>query len=271
MRHTLALLWQAYSLELRRTFAYRFEFWFRFFGVMFATLGIAYFLWKAVYAATGKDQIEGYSFGAMMLYYLLEPLLNNIVRAKEGGFLSWEIYGGTLTRYLVYPMPFFPYEFVIGLGSATIAVAQTLAAVGIVALFMDFPADVALTPATLALGIVTALIASLLSFALQCLAEMVAFWADNVWSLNVMLMFCIRLLGGAMLPLALFPDWLQKALAYTPFPYLVSFPIQTALGRLDAATWAHHLVMTLLWTAALGLVGALMWKRGNLRYTGVGI
>ncbi|TWW08287.1 hypothetical protein E3A20_25830 [Planctomyces bekefii] len=100
---------------------------------------------------------------------------------------------------------------------------------------------------------------------------MVAFWAENVWSLNVMLMFAIRLLGGALLPLTLFPSWAQEYLSYTPFPYLVSFPIRALMGQVSADEWMGGMGILAMWTVFTVALGALIWRRGQLRYTGVGI
>ena len=100
---------------------------------------------------------------------------------------------------------------------------------------------------------------------------LVAFWADNVWSLNVMLRFTSELLGGMMLPLSLFPQWAQDVLVWTPFPYLFYVPVMTLLGRGRAGGVA----------AGRGRLGGLdrverfvslaVWRRGTLAYTGVGI
>ena len=110
---SLRLALQVVSIELRRTFTYRFEFWFRFLGTLFANITLAYFLWKAIFAQTGAAEIEGYTFPAMVLYYVLVPLVINVTRTQESGSIGGEIYTGTLTRYLVFPMSFFVYKYTL--------------------------------------------------------------------------------------------------------------------------------------------------------------
>jgi ABC-2 type transport system permease protein len=99
----------------------------------------------------------------------------------------------------------------------------------------------------------------------------VAFWADNVWSLNVMFRFASQMLGGLLLPLSLFPAWSQPVLEVLPFTYLFYFPTTTLLGQVSTAEWATGLAISLGWCGALALVSRAVWRRGRLVYTGVGI
>ena len=54
--------------------------------------------------------MAGYTFGALMLYYLMVPLVERVVNGQEMGFMSGEIYDGGLTRYLLYPVSYLPRE-----------------------------------------------------------------------------------------------------------------------------------------------------------------
>jgi ABC-2 type transport system permease protein len=268
---SLRLALQVLSIELRRAMTYRFEFWFRFLGVLFANVAIAYYLWKAIFAQTGAAEIQGYTFPAMVLYYVLVPLTQNITRSHEASFISNEIYTGTLTRYLVFPMSFFVYKYASTLANALIGLIQLGVVLALYAFFAGIPPELHLTPASVATGVAAALLASVLNFYVVSCLEMIAFWADNIWSLNVMLMFMIRLCGGAMLPLALFPEFIQRVLPWTPFPYLISFPILTLMGRVAPAEWAAGMGTVCVWILAFAAVQQIVWKRGSLHYSGVGI
>jgi ABC-2 type transport system permease protein len=60
--------------------------------------------------------------------------------------------------------------------------------------------------------------------------QLVAFWADNCWSLLVAHRIVASLLGGLLLPLSLFPRWSQPALDALPFRYMFAFPVDVLLG-----------------------------------------
>ena len=101
--------------------------------------------------------------------------------------------------------------------------------------------------------------------------EMVSFWADNIWSLMVMLRFIIALFGGLMLPLRFFPDWAQQILNILPFRYLVSFPIKSFFGELTTTQLIEGFIIISLWSVVLTVVVNFIWSKGQKQYSGIGI
>jgi len=261
----------AWSSEVRKLLSYRVDFWLEFAGSLVVQIALAWFLWNAVLEARGTDTVGGLGLQALVLYYLLVPLVEKITRGHEMGFLSAEIYDGTLTRYLVYPVPLFGYKYVLHLAVSSIAFVQMLIALGIFVVGVGVPEPFTITWTSFAFGMLAALVASALYFHMAACLEMVAYWADNVWSLLVMLRFGIRLLGGGMIPLTLFPDAAQGVLEFLPFAALLSFPIRTILGELGPVEYARAMLLLIAWTVFFAWLARRIHARGALRYTGVGI
>jgi ABC-2 type transport system permease protein len=261
---------QLFSLELRKALSYRADFWVQFLGSLVAEITIAYFLWRSIFAFESSERIGGFSFPAMMSYYVLMPLVGRIVRGTDIGTISPEIYDGSLTRYLVFPVPFFGYKYVSYLAQSAIACVQLIVVLLLVkgaSLWVPLPAGWG----TLAAGVVAALAGSFLYFAVTATIEMVAFWNDSVWSLLVMLRFCVVFLGGGLLPLSLFPGWAQACLHVLPFRLMLSFPVLMLMGRIGWSEYLAGLAGCLLWGLFfLGCARAL-WNRGSFVYAGVGI
>jgi ABC-2 type transport system permease protein len=268
-----ALRWvpHAWSVEVRKLLSYRTDFWIDFAGSLVVQVVMAYFLWRAIFEARQVTVIGGYTFGSMMLYYLLVPLVEKITRGQEMGFLSTEIYDGSLNRYLVYPVNLFAYKLVQHAAIATLALAQLVMILGGAVLVLGRPEGIDLGVFHVLAGLGAAAVAGVLYFLLAGCLEMVAFWADNVWSLSVMLRFAIRLLGGGMIPLALFPAWSIPVLERMPFAYLLSFPIRTLMGEVSAAEYAAGMLTLVAWIVVFAALTALVWRRGTLQYSGVGI
>ena len=261
----------AWSSEVRKLLSYRVDFWLEFVGSLVVQVVLAWFLWDAVLDARGTDTVRGMGLKALVLYYLLVPLVEKISRGPEMGFLSTEIYEGTLTRYLVYPVPLFGYKYVLHLAVSSIALVQLVVAVGVYVVWVGVPPPFEITWTSFAFGVIAALFASALYFHLAACLEMVAYWADNVWSLLVMLRFAIRLLGGGMIPLTLFPETGQQVLELLPFAALLSFPIRTILGEIGPLQYLGSLALLIAWTVVFGVLARLVHARGSRRYTGVGI
>jgi ABC-2 type transport system permease protein len=268
----VALFGRVLSLESRKLMSYRVDFWLNV-VVAFATqLTVAYFLWLAIFSYASSDRIGGFTFRSMVLYYVLVILLGRIIRGLERDLgAAVDIYDGTLTKYLLYPTDYFGFKYAAHLGGMIPGLVQ-LTLFGLLALlFFDLPGELVVTPLTVMMSIGTVVLANLLMFLMRLAVQLVAFWADNVWSLNTMLRFTADLLGGLMLPLTLFPQWAQDALMWTPFPYLYWVPVMTLLGEVGVAEWARGMVVTAAWAAVMAGVALTIWRRGRLTYTGVGI
>ena len=260
---------QVLTLEIRKYLAYRTDFWISFLGSMIAQLGVAYFLWRAVFSFRGVDQLGGYSFKGMMLYYLMVALLDRVVRGATMGFVAQDIYDGGLNRYLVYPVSFFTYKLMGQLALTLTSGIQFVICLGGFFVFFGLPAEIHLSIFSVIFGVLAIFCASFLFFLQSWTIELIAFWADNTWSISVMFRFVGALLGGAMIPLSLFPRNIEKFLKFLPFESMTAFPIRAFLGQLTGVEYFQGFILLSLWTLILGMIGALVWRRGTLQYSGV--
>ncbi len=260
------------SLEARKQMSYRVDFWINAVMGFVAELTIAYFLWAAIFQARGADRIGGFTFEGMALYYVAAILLAKLVRGQSKDLtIARDIYEGSLTRYLIYPCSYVLFKYAEHLGSLVPALLQTLV-FGVMALFwMQIPGDVQIDSLSVAMALTLVVVANMLAFLLRFPIQGVAFWADNVWSLNVMLRLATELLGGLLLPLSLFPPAAQAFLAWLPFPYFFYVPVQTLFGRVSVGEWLAALGVMSVWCVVIGAIGAMVWRRGHRVYTGVGI
>ncbi len=260
---------QFYQLEIKKILTYRVEFWVGFFGNVLTQFGVAYFLWKAVFFARGVTSLQGYSFGALMLYYLLVPLVERCVHGQEMGYISGEIYDGGLTRYLIYPIAYFRVKYLGQLAQTSVFLVQLLVSLAIFLALFHTSFMLSLTAFAKTLPVI--LLAGLLHFTMTVNLEMLAFWADNVWSISVLNRMISHLLGGGLIPLAFFPRGAQAVLEYLPFTRLASFPIRCLLGQVGTGEWLRGLTLTAFWIGLFAATAAWTWRRGLRGYTGVGI
>ncbi|MCA9314711.1 MAG: ABC-2 family transporter protein [Planctomycetes bacterium] len=258
--------------QVRRSMAYRVDFWISSTAGFVTTFGLAWCVWTAVFASAGSNEIRGWTLDGMLLYMVVVVLLGRVVRGGDIDMtISNEIYQGGLNRYLVFPVSYQPFKYAQAVGTLLPALVQLALFCAIFLLVVGRPADIAITPFGVLGAIAAMAVGHVLYFLLGYPLELVAFWADNVWSLAVTLRFVTTLLGGMMIPLALFPGWAQDVLAFTPFPILYAVPAETLLGRMDPALWARHMVVALVWCVIVQRIGTWVWRRGSLQYSGVGM
>lgn len=256
--------------ELRKILAYRVDFWVTFLGQTFVQLFIARALWQNIFESTGSTVMEGYTLPMMTLYFLIVPIGNRILQGESMGFLSREIYDGTFNRYLIYPLSFFHYKTLTYLTYSFFYSIQLMLIFTIYQIFFDGGLSLEEFQSLL-IGIVIFMIAAFTYMNMNMMVELLALWADNIWSLAVMLRFFCYFLGGSFVPVAFFPEWLKDSLFLTPFPYLVSLPIRTVMGLTTWSEIGTGILILLIWGIIIRGFSHLMWNKGQFRYNGVGI
>jgi ABC-2 type transport system permease protein len=254
--------------ELRKILVFRSDFWITFVGQTLVQILIARALWVTIFASQEASIMEGFTLPMMTLYYVIVPIGNRILTGQNMGFLSREIYDGTFSRYLLYPISFFQYKSLSYLAQSFFYSGQLLL---VLFLYSFLDTGITLELPQVLLGLVLFLLAAVVYLMLSLSIELLALWVDNIWSLMVMCRFTVNFLGGALIPLAFLPDAFEGALQFTPFPYLVSFPVRTIMGLTSLQEILQGALILVVWIFFFLGVSKFIWRRGQHLYTGVGI
>lgn len=262
-------MFEIFKMESKKILSYRIDFWFQFGVVVCTEVGMAYYLWKTIFEESGVQIIGGMTFEQMLIYYCLAPFIVRFVKSNDDFGISREIYEGGINKYLVYPMSFMFTKMIERASFSFMAIIQMCIGLFVISYFVPVFKYLTLT------GFIATLLCIFLSFILYFLMsyclELVAFWFEFVWSLGVMLRFLAMFLGGAMIPLEMFPDSIVQILHWTPFPYLFSFPIQIFLGKLELNKILFGIGVGIFWIVPLFLVSRKIQSQGLRNYTGVGL
>jgi ABC-2 type transport system permease protein len=211
------LFWNVFTIEARKRMSYRADFWINSVAGILVNFSVFWFLTHALFEASGRSTLAGFTPRGMVLYYVFAILTGRIVQSNEMELgIAQDIYEGSLNRYLIYPVPYAAVKFAEQAGALAPQMVQ-MVLFGVVApLMVGIPEEIHITPASVAMCLVSLALANLLHYLLIFPIHAVAFWADNVWSLMVAERFAISLLGGLLLPLSLFPDWVRAPLSWLP-------------------------------------------------------
>ena len=258
------------AAEIRKILAFRADFWVTFVGQTLIQILIARALWTSIFDSSGNEVMEGFTIETMTLYYLIVPVGSKMLTGENIGFLSREIYDGSFSKYLLYPISFFQYKALTYLTYSCFYGLQ-LIIIYLLYYFWRFGAVTTENLLHLSVGVTLFLAASLAYSMLAMFIELISLWADNIWSLMVMTRFFCFFFGGAYVPLDFFPEWMKVALAYTPFPYLINLPIKTVMGVSSFNDIVTGTTMLIIWAILFGLATKALWNKGQYRYSGVGI
>ncbi len=257
---------------MRQVLAYRVEFWVNYVVSVFFQVLLAYFLWFSIFDHTGKSEIGGFTFMGMVFYYLMVRFMDMAVGTTSNEHeISSHIYEGTLNRFLIYPLGFFSYMYFARIARTLLRGGQGILAVLIFLMVLGKPTGLSLSFSSVALGVVHIFLAMTLFYSMNFLVQLTAFWADNTWSLVVALRFIARFLGGAYLPLTIFPGNVAQILEWLPFSGIIWIPIRTLLGQMTVEQSLIALFTTSGWILIVMLIVQIVWRRGLKVYSGVGI
>lgn len=255
--------------ELRKIMAFRFDFWINFLGQTAIQIIIAVSLWKSIFESSQKTIMKGFSIEDMTLYYIIVPIGTKMLLGENIGFLSREIYEGTFTRYLLYPISFFDYKTITYL---TYSVFYAVQLTFIFLIYQTIQNQLTLEDFIhLGTGLSFFLLASFAYANIAFFIELISLWADNIWSLMIMVRFFCFFLGGAYIPINFFPEAIQQILPFTPFPYLIDLPVKTLMGITTPSDIALGMIILFVWGMLFRFSAKLLWKKGQYQYTGVGI
>jgi ABC-2 type transport system permease protein len=103
--------------------------------------------------------------------------------------------------------------------------------------------------------LVSVVFALMLACAITMLMHVVLVWSLNGDGINRILPSFAIVLSGNVLPLPLFPDWLQPFLELQPFQGLVDTPFRIYCGNITGFRIVTELCQQLLWATALIVYG----------------
>jgi ABC-2 type transport system permease protein len=237
------------------------------------------FLWTAVFAASSRSDIAGYSRDNIVAYYLL-TMITRAFSSMPGlaGGIARSIRDGSVKKYLIQPV-----DYVSFLLASRVAHKLVFYAVAVVPFAIVFfvcrsyfpPAPDALTVLAYLVSLV---LSFLLGFFLEATLGMIGFWFLEVSSIIFAYMLLQYLLSGHMFPidmLAGIPTGLAgvslaDVVRWLPFQYTAYFPASVWLGKVQGWELAGGLVLEFAWLVVMIIICRLAWWRGTRRYSGFG-
>lgn len=258
------------DIGLQNNLTYRVNFLFRtLFG--FIPLLATMSLWRTIYEGKQFDDIGGFSYAQMISYYLLVVIVDMLTAVYEDDWqIAADIKDGNISQFLLKPIDFIGYRLSLFFSGRLIYSSVAIVPVALFILYQKayfvWPADAATFAAFLLAIALTALLQFFMSFAMA----MLAFWVTEVSTFIFILYAFEYLASGHLFPLDILSPAMQNALACTPFPYQLYFPVSVYLGKVTGPALINGLFMQAIWVLFAFYTARWMWSRGLKKYSAVG-
>ncbi len=229
------------------------------FGTINATVMLALF--------AARPEINGYDAGdAVTQVFVSQGLIGMVAIMGPPLELGERVRSGAVGTDLLRPVSLQGWWLAEDLGRATFNLVfrgVPTFAVGMVLFDLELPGD----PLRWAAVLLSAVLATLVSFGLRYLYELAGFWildSSGIWAVAGLLG---PVSAGMLLPLTLFPPALADTLRLLPWASMVQIPAEIMLGKdtLPGGTVLGGLALQAWWAAALFGLGAWVTARATRR------
>ena len=261
--------WHVINIGIQNTLVYRVNFLFRaLFGLIPLMAMIS--LWRAIFTGRETD-VAGYSLAQMVSYYLVVTIVDALTAVNEDDWqIAADIKDGNISQFLLKPIDYLTYRLCLfGAGRLIYTVVAFLPVTAFI-LYQRRYFVLQLDVAALGWFLLSIVMTGLLQFFISYTMALLAFWVLEVSTFIFILFAFEYTAGGHLFPLNILPPAVADFLSYTPFPYLLFFPVSIYLNQVTGPALYRGLMIQTFWIGMAYLLARLMWHRGIKKYSAVG-
>ncbi len=220
---------------------------------------VIYFLWKAIYASSESDVVNGMTFSDTLIYLVLATALYNFMEMYFVWEIGRNIQSGKIVLDLLKPMKYRKYLFWSYSGSFITQFFLTF--------LPTFIVVVCVTHGAIHIGInliyflFSVIMAISINYSIDYIVGTICLYTESIWGINMMKQVIVLLLSGATIPIAFFPETLKTIVRYLPFQAIYNAPLSILLdGNSNSASPLVILGTQLFWSITMMIISKLFWK-----------
>ncbi len=260
-----------YWTQLKNAVAYRFD---MMISLLTGPLMLLadFVIFKAIYEASGKTVIAGFTFEQMVPYLVVVTGTQYIIWDNIHDHLADEIRHGNLTPFLLRPISYWWYQFVRKLGHRTLAFfIEFLPVMFICGLLFGFGI---FNTNNLLLYAAAVAIAFVIRYLVQLCLGILGFWFVRAHGLLWIYRMLSYFIQGNTIPLSFYPPVVQKVFFFLPFQFIAYVPARIFLGQYELAgiTFAPWEVVLYgaVQVVVLFAIVVVLWNISIKKYCGAG-
>jgi len=241
---------------LKEMLAYRVEFFARLAGALI-NLAVLWFVWNAIFAASGSNVISGFSLSSMITYLVVSSSLNPLMNSGFEYAIEWDVRTGGVSTILTKPVSYPLFRFFKGFSNIIITLVITVLPIFLlsflligISLPVNFPAF-----------LISVILGFFVNYFMIFLTGMWAFWsAGSVWGISLSRRMISDIMSGAIVPLYFFPSWFVNIARLLPFQTVFNIPLSIYLGKIAGIDIFYSFLQQVIWLVILGFLSYLVWK-----------
>ncbi len=252
-------LWKEYlKNQLKCLIKYRMTFWASIFNILIKLVAMG-MVWKAVYGQQGN--LIQYSEKQMLIYSTVSIALAQCMTWWDGPHMYAlnSIKKGTIIFDITRPVNFMYQLFCRGSSVFFInIIIYFLPTIFLGNLIFDLHMNFSLH---IILFLISIILGYLILFGFQMLLSLVSVITLELDGVLLFFHAVMIILSCEIVPLEMYPMFLQKLVSYFPFKYIFYFPLVVISERIDLYFFVNNLMVEVMWILAIYVFGIFFWSR----------
>jgi ABC-2 type transport system permease protein len=235
--------------------AYRAWFWMHLF-VHILALAIFVYFWRAVYA--DRSTLGGLALEETVNYIMLAQVMLPIVLSFLVMHIGEQLVSGQFAMELLRPLDLQARFYAESLAFALIALVTKvpLAIFAWLVFGLELPSD----PSVWGAFLLALLFGHAVIFCFDWIFACLAFYSTESWGLAMAQQAVVVFFSGALVPLTLMPDWLERLALSMPFAQALYVPVSILSGITPLEDVPRLWTIQLLWLVGLLVVSRLVFR-----------
>jgi len=234
------------------------------------TIFIQFFLWTAIYGGNDSAVLYGFTYPQMVVYIIMAGILTKVTTTDFEYEIADDIREGSLNRFLVQPIAYFPYRVFRFMGRKALHMIIIIAVSAIVLTSVHFTLGAEFAALNILLAFLVTPLALLLNCVMFYCVSAAAFWLTQAWGVFNGMFVVTMVLSGGIFPLDVFGESAQAVFRLLPFQYIVYFPLNIICGNADGGDILFGIAAQLIWIIIMYILSRLLWRTGMKRYIAAG-
>ena len=220
---------------------------------------IIYFLWKAIYASSATEIVNGMSFSDTMIYLVLASALFSAMEMYVTWYLGRSVQTGKIVLDILKPISYEKYVFFNFSGNTVVSTVLTLIPTAIVVFFITkggFELSY-----NLMFFFISIIFGIIINFYVNFIVGTICFYTESIWGINIMKEVIVLLLSGASIPLAFFPDGFREVVYKLPFQAIYNTPLTLLINNnLSISERGLMIVTQVFWVVVMGILSHIFFR-----------
>lgn len=223
---------------------------------------VMFYVWKAVFAASGGDDFMGFDMQDMFLYLFMTNVTAYITMSQADSAIAEEIKDGSISMRLLKPVNFNLSVLFKDIANPMILFVMVFVPMTVcIEIYRGVTAGMVMfQPLNCLFYLLSGAVAYLISFYMNMSFGFLAFYVTNLWGMGILKKILLKFLSGAVIPLAFMPTVLKNILAFLPFASLSYTPVMIYMGKYSITEMLLNFGLQIFWLLMMFLLCKLIWK-----------